>query len=97
MRQTWKEFDKVNGVEPYQLEKVETLNPYSIGPTEIVAGDVLGYKIIAVVDGTGKFWYAAMGPTTWTDERVAAFGDKISEEVANRLFSTVAYGRIYSR
>lgn len=65
-----------------------TLNAYNICGDEIKPNDRYGYKIIAVVYDE-SFWAAYMGLTDWDDERVACEGDKISYEIAKRLFSTI--------
>jgi hypothetical protein len=66
-----------------------TLNPYVVHGGEIRTGDFFGYKVIAVVHDQ-YFWAAYRGLTDWSDERVAAEGDKISYEVACSLFPTIA-------
>jgi hypothetical protein len=72
-----------------------TLNPVTVKPNELKPGDNLGLKIIAVI-GTGGDWAAYCGLTVWTDEEVAAHGDKIYKEAAERLFyAPVAAGLKY--
>jgi hypothetical protein len=46
-----------------------------------------GVKIIAVI-GDIKDWAAYKGLTNWSDERVAAEGDKIPQDAAELLFDT---------
>ena len=73
-----------------------TLNPHTVVPNELKAGDQLGLKIIASIGGTGKDWAAYAGLTDWSDESVAAKGDKISQKAAEELFSApVAMGMKY--
>jgi hypothetical protein len=78
---------------------IETLNPVAVRPYELKTGDRLGYKIIAVIhyakDGSG-FWAAYKGLTDWDDD-VARGGDKLSQEVAEMLFSApVRLGLTYN-
>ena len=72
-----------------------TLNAYVVQGGEVEAEDTYGYKIIAVVYND-YFWAAYRGLTDWSDEQVAAEGDKISERCASELFSTIAATREYS-
>ena len=62
------------------------LNPVSVRPSELKPGDVLGYKIVAVI-GYGGDWAAYAGLTDWSDEEVESGGDKLSQEAAESLFS----------
>jgi hypothetical protein len=74
-----------------------TLNAYMVRGNEVQPGDRYGYKIVAVINEGWNGWAAYRGPTTWSDEKVAANGDAISKEAAEALFSTLAAtGRIYS-
>lgn len=66
-----------------------TLNAYQISGAEVKKGDRFGYKVIAVVDPVYG-WAVYRGPTGWSDERVAAEGDKVSNDVAVSLFPTLA-------
>ena len=66
-----------------------TLNSYTIRADEVKPDDRYGYKIIAVVDSE-VFWSAYRGLTDWADEQVAAEGDKISQDVAEKLFPSLA-------
>jgi hypothetical protein len=82
MRKTW--------------DNIDTLNSYLIEPEEIKDGDKYGYKIIAWVFKAFNGWCAFSGPTSWSDEQVANYGNEISENVANLLFPTLAgSGRVY--
>jgi len=63
-----------------------TLNPVTVRPGELKPGDMLGFKVIAVIGWSGKDWCAYRGLTNWSDERVAQEGDKISREAAESLF-----------
>lgn len=62
------------------------LNPVTVRPSDLRAGDVLGYKIIAVIGYGGNDWAAYAGLTDWSDEEVENNGDKISQEAAESLF-----------
>lgn len=74
-----------------------TLNPYVVQPFEVEPGDQYGYLIIAVIDDYVPLWAAYRGPTGWDDARVAREGDKISQELAEMLFPSIAAsGRNYS-
>ena len=77
-----------------QRNSDSTLNPYIVRGDEILEKDRYGYKIIAVVHSKG-FWSAYRGLTDWTDQRVAETGDKISRDVAEQLFPTLAYMQTY--
>ena len=61
-------------------------NPVTVSPSALKPGDALGYKVIAVVGGSGRDWAAYAGLTDWTDEEVIRGGDKISKEAAEALF-----------
>lgn len=67
-----------------------TLSAYHVHPDEVKKGDRYGYKIVACVWESWNGWCAFSGPTDWTDERVAKYGDEIPEEAANLLFPTLA-------
>lgn len=74
-----------------------TLNPYLVQGDEIEPGDRYGYKVVAIIHQGWNGWAAYRGPTTWSDEHVAANGDPVSQEAAEALFPTLAAtGRIYS-
>jgi hypothetical protein len=62
------------------------INPVTVKPISLKAGDQLGFKIVAVIGYSGKDWAAYRGLTSWTDEEVANNGDKISKEAAELLF-----------
>jgi len=68
-----------------ETEMTETLNPVTVRPIELKPGDVLGYKIVAVI-GYGGDWAAYAGLTNWTDEEVKDGGDKLGQDVAELLF-----------
>jgi hypothetical protein len=79
---------------------MSTLNPVSVKPYTLKAGDLLGFKIVAKIysnnNGEG-FWAAYRGLTDWEDEKVASDGDKIPQEVAEALFyAPTALGLIYN-
>ena len=65
-------------------QETETLNPRNVIPVNMKTGDRLGYKIIAVISQYD--WAAYQGLTSWSDDRVARSGDKISAAVAKMLF-----------
>jgi len=65
-----------------------TLNAYVVSGHEVRPSDHYGYKIIAVVQSQ-HFWAAYMGLTDWSDLKVAQEGDKVSYEIASKLFSTI--------
>ena len=62
-----------------------TLNPVTVQPYKLKGGDILGFKIVAVIGHMGD-WAAYRGLTDWTDEEVASSGDKLSREAAEALF-----------
>ena len=82
MRTTWEEYGAV-------VYSTTTLNPDTIRGDELLSDDHYGFKIIAVV-GFANDWAAYIGPTTWSDERVAREGNKADREAAERLFPTLA-------
>lgn len=74
---------------------MKVLNPVTISPSALKPGNLLGYKIIAVIGYAGD-WAAYVGPTDWDDEQVADEGSKISRRAAEALFyAPVAAGLIY--
>jgi hypothetical protein len=75
---------------------MSTLNPITVIPIDLKPDDTLGYKIIAVIGYNGD-WAAYAGLTDWTDEQVAAGGDKISKEAAEALFSAPKYAGLKYR
>jgi len=66
-------------------EEPPTLNPVSVIPASLKFNDRLGFKIIAVIGGTGD-WAAYRGPTNLSDDEIAKSGEKISKEAAEELF-----------
>jgi hypothetical protein len=62
-----------------------TINPVTIHPGDLKPGDVLGFKVIAVI-GEGYDWAAYRSLTDWDDDEVARSGDKIDRMAAERLF-----------
>ncbi len=74
---------------------MNTLNPVTLRPIDLRPGDKIGFKVIAVI-GHANDWAAYRGWTDWTDEQVAAEGDKLSKEAAEALFyAPVAAGMTY--
>jgi hypothetical protein len=65
-----------------------TLNAYIVRGDEVQTGDWFGYKIIAVVQSE-YFWAAYMGLAHWSDSQTAHSGDKVSHEIAAKLFPTI--------
>jgi hypothetical protein len=65
---------------------MNTINPVNVEPRNLKAGDVLGFKVVAVIGYGRHDWAAYRGLTSWTDEEVASNGDKISKEAAEALF-----------
>jgi hypothetical protein len=66
-------------------EITPTLNPVTAIPGSLKAGDRLGFKVIAVIGGTGD-WAAYRGLTSQSDDEIARQGDKIEKEAAEALF-----------
>ena len=64
----------------------ETLNPVKVIPVDLKPGDRLGFKIIAVIGGTGLDWAAYKGLTHQSDAEVAMHGDKLDKATAEALF-----------
>lgn len=72
------------------------LNPVTVRPSDLKAGDVLGYKVVAVIGYSGADWAAYAGLTDWSDEEVEMSGDKLSKNAAEALFyAPVAAGLEY--
>ena len=71
-----------------------TLNPYIVNVYEQQEGDRYGYKIIAVIH-RHRYWCAYLGPTDWSDQKVADEGRKIEFEKAKRIFPILDYERPY--
>lgn len=71
-------------------ESRPTLAAYDLSPDEVQSGDMLGYKVIAVVDEGGHFWTAYRGYTSWSDNFIREHGDTVSKEVAEALFYPLA-------
>ena len=63
-------------------------NHYTTRPCDVEDGDAFAIKVVATA-GYGNDWAAYIGPSNWTDERVAAQGDKLSPEQAAPLFSVL--------
>ena len=64
-------------------------------PTDVLWGDAFAIKVVAVA-GYANDWAAYIGPSDWTDERVAEQGDKLSPEQAGPLFYVLREsGRTY--
>ena len=64
----------------------ETKNPVTMVPANLKPEDRLGFKIIAVIGGTGLDWAAYKGLTSWPDDQVAMNGDKLDQATAEALF-----------
>lgn len=63
--------------------KYLNINPFaSIQPEQ---GDRVAVKVVACV-GVVDDWAAYVGGTGWSDDKVAAEGDKLSKEAAELLF-----------
>lgn len=67
-----------------------TLNAYVIQGNEIKGGDRFGYRVIAIADEYSNTWRCYKGPTTWDDQKIADYGDPVPDEVARKLFPTLA-------
>ena len=66
-------------------KSASVLNPITVIPEDLKAGDILGFKVIAVI-GHVNDWAAYRGLTCYTDEEVIRFGDKLCKEEAEPLF-----------
>ena len=60
-------------------------DPRGTSPSDVEPGDAFAIRIVAVA-GYANDWAAYMGPSHWSDERVATQGDKLSPERAEPLF-----------
>lgn len=72
----------------------DTLNPYVLAATDVRDGDCTGYKIMMTFDDPPKIFRAYMGGTAWSDERVLAEGDAISEDAVMALFPVLYRGMV---
>ena len=67
----------------------------SVSPGDVHDQDAFPVKIVAIA-GWANDWAAYMGPSHWTDARVANQGTKIDAEAAKALFYVMAMsGRAY--
>lgn len=70
-------------------------NKVTTSPSDVEPNDAFAIKVVAVV-GHGNDWAAYIGPSDWTDTRVADSGDKLLASQANPLFYVLAAsGRTY--
>lgn len=70
-------------------------NLVTTSPSDVKHGDAFAVKVVATA-GYANDWAAYRGPSDWSDQSVAASGDKISEEAAEAVFYVmVASGRRY--
>ncbi len=70
-------------------------NPVTTAPSDVQDNDAFAVKIIAVA-GYGGDWAAYIGPSDWSDERVARSGDKLLKKQAEPLFCVMRHsGRHY--
>ena len=65
-------------------------NHYTTRPSELQPDDRFAIKVVAVVGSNGD-WTAYFGPTEWSDDAVAAGGDKIPQRAAENLFVVCRY------
>jgi hypothetical protein len=61
-------------------------NPMLVLPKDLKPNDILAFRVVAVI-GPDKSWTAYRGYSSWSDEEIAARGDKISKKAAEELFS----------
>jgi len=72
-------------------------NLVSVRPSDVADGDAFAVKIVATA-GHADDWAAYRGPSHWSDEQVAATGDKLLKEQAEPLFYVLREsGRQYRR
>jgi len=57
----------------------------TVRPIDLQLFDAIALKVVAVAGG-GHEWAAYQGFSDWSDDNVAASGDKISAEAAEALF-----------
>jgi hypothetical protein len=58
---------------------------YNRGGGILKPGDIVGVKHVAVIHDSGQGFTCYMGPSDWSDERIAQGGDKVLEEVARAV------------
>ncbi|KKN29046.1 hypothetical protein LCGC14_0848020 [marine sediment metagenome] len=70
-------------------------NKVIVLPSDVQDGDAFPIKIVAVAGFAGD-WAAYVGPSDWSDDRIADAGTKISDKAAKELFFVLAMsGRGY--
>ena len=65
--------------------KYKFRNLIMTSPSDVEQGDAFAIKVVAVA-GYANDWAAYIGPSDWSDERVAEMGDKLFPEQAGPLF-----------
>ncbi len=68
------------------------VNKIAVRPNELEPNTAAAIKVVAKV-GWGNDWAAYLGPSDWSDEKVADEGDKILEKAARILFPSFAHLR----
>ncbi len=71
-------------------------NLITTSPSDVEDGDAFAVKIVAVA-GHDEDWAAYIGPSNWSDEDIAASGDKLLAEQAEPLFYVLRTLRHYRR
>lgn len=70
-------------------------NKVTVSPSDVQDGDAFPVKIVAVAIFANE-WAAYVGPSDWSDLRVADAGNKIGAKTAKALFYVLAMsGRGY--
>ena len=70
-------------------------NPVTTRPCDVKDGDAFAMKVVAIA-GYNNDYAVYCGPTVWSDDKVAAYGDKLPKCQAAPLFYVMREsGRIY--
>jgi len=75
---------------------IDAATARQLSPSDVQPGDAFPIKVVAVV-GHGDDWAAYYGPTNYSDEAVAAIGDKLSAAQAEPLFYVLRNSDRYYR
>ena len=70
-------------------------NLVTTDPSDVKQGDAFAVKVVATA-GYANDWAAYRGPSDWSDQAVAASGDRLDKKAAEALFYVMrASGRHY--
>ena len=64
---------------------IDAAEARNMSPSDVKDGDAFPIKIVAIA-GYGNDWSAYHGLSEWTDEYIAMYGEKLTQEQAEPLF-----------